>query len=187
MTRAVSFRVRRCAATRRNPRAADCPLALTGTPTSASRWLSSRSWTARRRARLDQRTGEAERPPGRPHRTALAIALTSGSISRGERPPPCRPRAKLEKLVRDRRGGSSAAVPDQHSPSSMIRRRRLSQVAQGRSVGVVRGGTTSWTHNLAQEARARGTRGLVSTRPRLRTEHGVRLVSADEAARLRGQ
>jgi hypothetical protein len=86
-------------------------LASTGTATSASGWLSSRSWAAQRRARLDQRTGEAERPPGRPHRTALAIALTSGSISRGERPPPCRPRAKLEKLVRDRRGGSSAAVP----------------------------------------------------------------------------
>ena len=105
-------------------------LASTGTATSASGWLSSRSWAAQRRARLDQRTGEAERPPGRPHRTALAIALTSGSISRGERPPPSRPRAKLEKLVRDRRGGSSAAVPDQDSPSSMIRRRRLSHVAR---------------------------------------------------------
>jgi hypothetical protein len=59
-------------------------LALTGTPTSASRWLSSRSWTARRRARLDQRTGEAQRPPGRPQTTALAIALTTGSIDGGD-------------------------------------------------------------------------------------------------------
>jgi len=82
--------------------------------------------------------GRSREAPGRPQTTALAIALTTGSISRGEQPPRCRPRAKLEKLVRDRRGGSSAAVPDQHSPSSMIRRRRLSQVALCSALGARR-------------------------------------------------
>ena len=98
-------------------------LALTGTPTSASRWLSSRSWRGRGAGRLDQRTGEAQRPPGRPQTTALAIALTTGSISRGEQRPRCRPRAKLENSAAGSLNSESAGPNGRETPPLLSRRK----------------------------------------------------------------